>query len=189
MAWCFSCCRSQSKDSEFEDFKGQKQFKEVFDQCSTPSQPGSLRSSRNGLNYSFGSGNDADLKEPGAEIFTMADLSYATSNWSTSNKIGQGGFGMVYKGKLRDGRFVAIKRGRKDAYAHRLFTEFRTEVEMLSQVCFLFNMFALERALKSIGLLQKESISSKICPQTSLGLHMYDHRMFSTQFISSIENR
>jgi serine/threonine protein kinase len=30
---------------------------------------------------------------------------------------------------------VAIKRGRKDAYAHRLSTEFRTEVEMLSQVC------------------------------------------------------
>lgn len=139
MACCFSCCRPKSKDKEFEDFKGQEQFKEVFDQCSTPSQPGSLRSTRNGYQYSFQNANDAaEANEPGAEIFTMAEMSYATSNWSTSNKIGQGGFGMVYKGKLRDGRMVAIKRGRKDAYAPRLSTEFRTEVEMLSQVCFPF---------------------------------------------------
>lgn len=145
MAGCFfPCCRHEGpkKENKFADFKGQEEFKEVFDQCSsTPSsQPGSLRSSRNGngYHYAFGNAAEAETHEPGAEIFTMAQLSSATSNWSTSNKIGQGGFGMVYKGKLKDGRMVAIKRGRKDAYAHRLSTEFRTEVEMLSQVVCVF---------------------------------------------------
>jgi serine/threonine protein kinase len=64
----------------------------------------------------------------------MAELARATSNFSPQNKIGQGGFGMVYRGRLKDGRVVAIKRGKKDAYEQRLSVEFRTEVEMLSQV-------------------------------------------------------
>lgn len=70
----------------------------------------------------------------GAEPFTMAELARATSNFSPHNKIGQGGFGMVYRGRLKDGRVVAIKRGKKDTYEQRLSVEFRTEVEMLSQV-------------------------------------------------------
>ena len=132
---CFSCCRPKLNDDGFKDYKGQEQFKDVFVQCSAPSsQPGSVRSSTNGSYQPFGNVDDTDLKSPGAEAFTVAEMSYATSNWSPSNKIGQGGFGMVYKGKLRDGRMVAIKRGRKDAFAHRLSVEFRTEVEMLSQV-------------------------------------------------------
>jgi tRNA A-37 threonylcarbamoyl transferase component Bud32 len=66
--------------------------------------------------------------------FTMAELARATGNFAAQNKIGQGGFGTVYKGRLRDGRVVAIKRGKRDAYEQRLSAEFRTEVEMLSQV-------------------------------------------------------
>lgn len=142
---CFSCCRPSRNDDEFRGYNGQDQFKDVFEQCSAPSsQPASLRSSRNGSYQPFGSVDDTDAKPPGAETFTMAEMSYATSNWSPSNKIGQGGFGMVYKGRLRDGRMVAIKRGRKDAFAHRLSTEFRTEVEMLSQVCFTENNIVSE---------------------------------------------
>lgn len=98
----------------------------------------------------------------------MAEMNYATSNWSTSNKIGQGGFGMVYKGKLRDGRMVAIKRGRKDAYAHRLSAEFRTEVEMLSQVDHL-------NLVKLIGYLEEGSeriLVVEFVPNGNLGEHI-----------------
>ncbi|KAI3705032.1 hypothetical protein L1987_75262 [Smallanthus sonchifolius] len=45
------------------------------------------------------------------EEFTFADLALATDNFSHENKIGAGSFGVVYKGKLLDGREVAIKRG------------------------------------------------------------------------------
>ncbi|KAL4576147.1 hypothetical protein LXL04_012236 [Taraxacum kok-saghyz] len=45
------------------------------------------------------------------EEFTFADLALASDNFSQENKIGAGSFGVVYKGKLIDGREVAIKRG------------------------------------------------------------------------------
>lgn len=93
--------------------------------------PRSMHSSIGGYSYSS---QDLQAKPPGAETFTMVELAHATANFSPQNKIGQGGFGMVYKGRLRDGRMVAIKRGKKDAYEQRLSVEFRTEVETLSQV-------------------------------------------------------
>jgi hypothetical protein len=55
-------------------------------------------------------------KTTGASIFTMAELSEGTGDFSQSNKIGQGGFGLVYRCKLRDGRTVAIKRAKKVHY-------------------------------------------------------------------------
>lgn len=70
----------------------------------------------------------------GAVIFTMAELNKATSNFSPSCKIGQGGFGVVYRGKLRDGSIVAIKRGRKDLFEARLTGQFESEVNMLAKV-------------------------------------------------------
>ncbi|CAK9189867.1 unnamed protein product [Sphagnum troendelagicum] len=69
-------------------------------------------------------------KAVGALSFTMAELNRMTSNFSESHKIGQGGFGSVYQGKLHDGRLVAIKRAKKT----RVSTEFENEVNMLSQV-------------------------------------------------------
>ncbi|PIA32258.1 hypothetical protein AQUCO_04500094v1 [Aquilegia coerulea] len=46
-----------------------------------------------------------------AEEFTFSELAAATNNFSMEYKIGAGSFGTVYKGKLPDGREVAIKRG------------------------------------------------------------------------------
>ncbi|KAF8397684.1 hypothetical protein HHK36_016605 [Tetracentron sinense] len=41
---------------------------------------------------------------------TIVELEHATCNFIESNVIGEGGFGLVYKGMLQDGSFVAIKR-------------------------------------------------------------------------------
>ncbi|KAA8549414.1 hypothetical protein F0562_001113 [Nyssa sinensis] len=46
-----------------------------------------------------------------AQKFSLSELAAATNNFSLQNKIGGGSFGTVYKGKLADGREVAIKRG------------------------------------------------------------------------------
>ncbi|ERN04045.1 hypothetical protein AMTR_s00079p00188790 [Amborella trichopoda] len=43
-------------------------------------------------------------------VFTYEELEEATINFSPSKELGDGGFGTVYLGKLRDGRLVAIKR-------------------------------------------------------------------------------
>ncbi|KAK2360570.1 G-type lectin S-receptor serine/threonine-protein kinase [Trifolium repens] len=43
-------------------------------------------------------------------IFDFEKLATATNNFHLSNKLGQGGFGPVYKGKLEDGQEIAVKR-------------------------------------------------------------------------------
>ncbi|KAF7813707.1 receptor-like cytosolic serine/threonine-protein kinase RBK2 [Senna tora] len=42
--------------------------------------------------------------------FSFADILSATNSFSQENLIGQGGYAEVYKGKMEDGKFVAIKR-------------------------------------------------------------------------------
>ncbi|KAI3412515.1 Protein kinase domain-containing protein [Psidium guajava] len=44
--------------------------------------------------------------------FTLEELEVATRNFSNEKRIGEGGFGIVYKGQLADGSLVAIKRMR-----------------------------------------------------------------------------
>uniref|UniRef100_A0A0D3E521 Receptor-like serine/threonine-protein kinase n=1 Tax=Brassica oleracea var. oleracea TaxID=109376 RepID=A0A0D3E521_BRAOL len=55
--------------------------------------------------------NDLKPKDvPGLDLFEINTIQTATNNFSLSNKIGQGGFGSVYKGKLQDGKEIAVKR-------------------------------------------------------------------------------
>ncbi|CAK7332293.1 unnamed protein product [Dovyalis caffra] len=65
--------------------------------------------------------------------FAYSELEYATDKFSHSNLIGLGGSSYVYRGQLKDGRTVAIKRlkaqGGPDADFH-----FSTEVELLAKV-------------------------------------------------------
>ncbi|GKC18930.1 probable LRR receptor-like serine/threonine-protein kinase isoform X1 [Tanacetum coccineum] len=42
-------------------------------------------------------------------VFTYRQITAATDNFSASNKLGEGGFGSVYKGTLLDGTLVAVK--------------------------------------------------------------------------------
>ncbi|KAL8505741.1 hypothetical protein ACS0TY_016817 [Phlomoides rotata] len=44
-----------------------------------------------------------------AKLYSYKELQTATDNFSLANKIGQGGYGSVFKGKLNDGNLAAIK--------------------------------------------------------------------------------
>lgn len=63
--------------------------------------------------------------------FPLVAVQEATANFSESMVIGFGGFGKVYKGVLKDNTKVAVKRGFHQS--QQGLSEFKTEVEMLSQ--------------------------------------------------------
>ncbi|XP_068330587.1 putative serine/threonine-protein kinase-like protein CCR3 [Pyrus communis] len=72
-----------------------------------------------------------------AEEFSLSELAAATNDFSMENKIGAGSFGVVYRGKLPDGREVAIKRG-ETASKMKKYQEkesaFDSELAFLSRV-------------------------------------------------------
>ncbi|XP_022714632.1 cold-responsive protein kinase 1-like [Durio zibethinus] len=65
--------------------------------------------------------------------YTYKELSFATSNFSEQNKLGEGGFGEVYKGILKNGRVVAVKK-LAISKSERVKAEFDREVRLISNV-------------------------------------------------------
>lgn len=64
--------------------------------------------------------------------FPFAALQEATGGFDEGMVIGVGGFGKVYKGTLRDGTRLAVKRGNRRS--QQGLNEFRTEIELLSRL-------------------------------------------------------
>ncbi|XP_010548437.1 PREDICTED: probable receptor-like protein kinase At2g23200 isoform X2 [Tarenaya hassleriana] len=62
----------------------------------------------------------------------FAEILTATNNFDERFLVGKGGFGNVYKGVLRDGRKVAIKRAQEGSGQGLL--EFQTEIQVLSKI-------------------------------------------------------
>ncbi|KAJ1376953.1 Serine-threonine/tyrosine-protein kinase, catalytic domain [Sesbania bispinosa] len=67
-----------------------------------------------------------------AKLFTAEELQRATDNYNQSRFLGQGGYGMVYKGMLPDGTIVAVKKS-KEIERNQMET-FVNEVVILSQI-------------------------------------------------------
>ncbi|XP_073298986.1 cold-responsive protein kinase 1-like isoform X2 [Primulina huaijiensis] len=65
-------------------------------------------------------------------LYTYKELRIATNDFHPENKIGEGGFGSVYKGKLRDGQRAAIKV--LSAESRQGVKEFLTEIQMISDI-------------------------------------------------------
>ncbi|MFS7938493.1 putative transferase, protein kinase RLK-Pelle-RKF3 family [Helianthus anomalus] len=75
---------------------------------------------------------DRVLPNTGAKWFQIEDLDAATKGFSQQNLIGQGGFGVVYKGTLTDGTVVAVKKmTSSDTEAD---DDFVNEAEIISKI-------------------------------------------------------
>lgn len=74
--------------------------------------------------------------EKGLQLFTFKQLHSATGGFTKSNLIGHGGFGLVYRGVLQNGRKIAVKV--MDRAGKQGEEEFQVEV----MTCFtFFDMF------------------------------------------------
>nr|GEW87399.1 probable LRR receptor-like serine/threonine-protein kinase At1g56140 isoform X2 [Tanacetum cinerariifolium] len=69
---------------------------------------------------------------PKVNSYTYSELKSATSDFSPSNLLGEGGFGPVYKGILNDGSVVAVKQ--LSVASHHGRSQFITEISTISAV-------------------------------------------------------
>ncbi|KAI5409905.1 hypothetical protein KIW84_055384 [Lathyrus oleraceus] len=72
------------------------------------------------------------IKIDGVKAFTLKELTHATNKFDISIKVGEGGYGNVYKGILSDETFVAVKRAGENSLQRQ--KEFLTEIELLSRL-------------------------------------------------------
>ncbi|KAI9100059.1 hypothetical protein K1719_024277 [Acacia pycnantha] len=69
----------------------------------------------------------------GLVSYDYKDLKFATQNFSEETKLGEGGFGAVYKGTLSDGKIVAVKKLTLQ-HSKKMEEDFCSEVMLISDV-------------------------------------------------------
>uniref|UniRef100_A0A2N9E5B3 non-specific serine/threonine protein kinase n=1 Tax=Fagus sylvatica TaxID=28930 RepID=A0A2N9E5B3_FAGSY len=67
-------------------------------------------------------------------VISIEVLRQVTNNFSKDNILGRGGFGVVYKGELRDGTKIAVKRMKSGAVSSKGMKQFQAEIEVLTKV-------------------------------------------------------
>ncbi|CAK9148764.1 unnamed protein product [Ilex paraguariensis] len=105
------------------------------------------RCSVKGLKSKESGGNGSFQKESGkvrsdldefkisrAQMFTYGELERATSGFKEESQVGKGSFSCVFKGVLKDGTIVAVKRAIISPDMKKNAKEFRTELDLLSRL-------------------------------------------------------
>ncbi|KAK6134948.1 hypothetical protein DH2020_031326 [Rehmannia glutinosa] len=80
----------------------------------------------------LGINNEAYDKDFELPFFDLSTISKATDNFAIKNKLGQGGYGPVYKGTLEDGQDIAVKRLSKTS--KQGLDEFKNEVICIAKL-------------------------------------------------------
>ncbi|XP_057454707.1 G-type lectin S-receptor-like serine/threonine-protein kinase CES101 isoform X2 [Lotus japonicus] len=106
----------------------------------------------------------------GMHMFSFESIESATDNFSSANKLGEGGFGPVYKGQLLDGREIAIKRLSTSSWQG--LTEFKNEVKLIAKLqhtnLVKLHGFCIER--------EERMLIYEYMPNKSLDFYLFDSK-------------
>ncbi|KAK9938006.1 hypothetical protein M0R45_014769 [Rubus argutus] len=106
-------------------------------------------------------------KETGPKMFSYKELARVTNNFAEGEKLGQGGFGGVYKGFFKDSNtYVAVKRMSKGS--EQGIKEYAAEVRIISRL-------SHRNLVKLIGWCHKKRLLLvyELMPKGSLESHLY----------------
>lgn len=115
------------------------------------------------------SDNDIDhAKLQEMPLYSFEQLATATGNFDSAYKLGQGGFGPVYKGTLVDGKKIAVKR--LSRASGQGLAEFMNEVEVISKL----QHRNLVRLLGCCVEKDEKMLVYEYMPKNSLDVYLFD---------------
>ncbi|XP_075656661.1 G-type lectin S-receptor-like serine/threonine-protein kinase RKS1 [Castanea sativa] len=119
--------------------------------------------------YLEGHGLEESSSHPDLLIFDLGCIVAATDNFSPINKLGQGGFGSVFKGQLSNGQEVAIKR--LSYSSAQGIEEFKNEVLLIAKL-------QHRNLVKLFGCCiqgEEKMLIYEYMPNKSLDFFIFDH--------------
>ncbi|XP_042511791.1 putative receptor-like protein kinase At4g00960 isoform X2 [Macadamia integrifolia] len=127
-----------------------------------------LRSRRRKLKHIVDEDDHDEIISAESLQFNFETIRTATDNFSDANKLGQGGFGAVYKGNLLDGQIVAVKRLARNSGQGDI--EFKNEVVLVAKLQHRNLVRLLGFCLKG----EEKLLIYEFVPNTSLDHFIFD---------------
>ncbi|KAF4379308.1 hypothetical protein F8388_013526 [Cannabis sativa] len=113
-----------------------------------------------------------DLKDT-TKIFTLEEIKKATNNFHESRILGEGGYGIVYKGELMENIFVAIKKSK---------VGIQTQIEQFINEMIVLMQINHKNVVKLFGYCLETEVPLLIASETA-GALAYLHSQTITQII------
>ncbi|GLT46499.1 hypothetical protein SLA2020_202460 [Shorea laevis] len=127
------------------------------------------RSHRNIQGRENGCSDERQIEDMEFPLFELDLISNATNNFSSNNKLGEGGFGPVYKGTLPDGKEIAVKRLSRSS--GQGLVEFKNEVALIAKL-------QHRNFVKLLGCCiqgEEKMLIYEYMPNKSLDYFIFDH--------------
>ncbi|CAL4980161.1 unnamed protein product [Urochloa decumbens] len=101
-------------------------------------------------------------------VYDFSQILVATDNFLEENKLGQGGFGPVYKGQFPDGLEIAVKR--LASHSGQGLTEFKNEIQLIAKL----QHTNLVRLMGCCCQGEEKMLVYEFCPNKSLDFFIFD---------------
>ncbi|WJZ91097.1 hypothetical protein VitviT2T_010202 [Vitis vinifera] len=102
------------------------------------------------------------------KLFSFDSIVVASNNFSSENKLGEGGFGPVYKGKLPEGQEIAVKRLSRGS--GQGLVEFKNEIRLIARL----QHMNLVRLLGCCSKGEEKMLIYEFMPNKSLDFFLFD---------------